>query len=267
MTIVTEPSTGLSFAELSHPFEHDMPTLPGYNDVEIRRPVTHAKHGVMSHKVKMMMHTGTHLNAPAHLIQGGAGVGELSLHHFFGPGVVLDLQTPEWGTISDDDLAKAALPIQENDIVIINTGWHQKYSDSQEYFGHAPGLTQEAAEYLVSKKVRLLGVDTPFVDHPLATSMGAHRNGPQISRLPSDYERQTGRKASSDFPLWNPAHRTLLGAGIPTVENVGGDVSAVTGARCTFHAYPWRWPGADACMIRLVAITDPSGNYRLASGE
>lgn len=266
MSIVTEPETGLQFVELSHPFEHDMPTVPGYNDALIWRAVTHAKHGVMSHKVKMIMHTGTHVNAPAHLVQGGNGVGDLSVHHFFGSGVVVDIKSSEWDAISEADLANAAT-IQEGDIVIINTGWHQKYSDSQEYFGHAPGLTQAAAEYLVDKKVRLVGVDTPFVDHPLATSMADHRNGPQIKRLPAEYKAQTGRDAGVDFPDWNPAHKTLLAAGIPTIENVGGDIASVSGSRCTFHAMPWRWPGADACIVRLVAINDPSGSYRLAAGE
>ncbi len=267
MTVVTEPATGLNFVELSHPFEHDMPTIPGYNDPLIWRSVTHAKHGVMAHKVKMIMHTGTHVNAPAHLIQGGAGVGELGMQHFFGGGVVISLDKSKWETISEADLAQAKPAIQDDDIVIINTGWHKKYADSQEYFGHGPGLTKGAADYLVKKKVRLVGVDTPFIDHPLATSMADHRNGPQMKRLPAEYEAETGRAAKSDFPEWNPAHRALLASGIPTIENVGGDIETVSGSRCTFHALPWHWPGADACIVRLVAITDPSGSYRLASGD
>ena len=267
MTTVTESATGLNFVELSHPFEHDMPTIPGYNDMLMWRAVTHAKHGVMSHKVKMQMHTGTHVNAPIHMVQGGAGVGDLGLNHIFGSGVVIGLPKGQWETITAADFANAANPVEDGDFVIINTGWHKKYSDSQEYFGHGPGLTEDAAEYLVSKNVQLVGVDTPFVDHPLATSMGEHRNGPQIRRLTDRYAVATGRDASDDFPDWNPAHKALLGAGIPTVENVGGDIDAITGSRCTFHAMPWRWSSADACMIRLVAITDPSGAYRLAAGE
>ena len=181
--------------------------------------------------------------------------------------MVIGLQKGEWETITADDLGNAAISIEDGDFVIINTGWHKKYADSQEYFGHGPGLTADAADYLIGKNVQLVGVDTPFVDHPLATSMGEHRNGPQIRRLTDKYAVATGRDASEDFPDWNPAHKALLGAGIPTVENVGGDIDAVTGSRCTFHAMPWRWSSADACMIRLVAITDPSGAYRLAAGE
>ena len=46
----------------------------------------------------------------------------------------------------------------------------------------------------------------------------------------------------------------LLSAGIPTIENVGGEVDALIGKRCTFHAYPWNWPEGDACGVRFVAL-------------
>ena len=91
-----------------------------------------------------------------------------------------------------------------DDIVLINTGWHRKYSDSQEYFGHAPGLTPAAAQWLIDRKVKLVGVDTATVDHPLATSIGPHRNGPQIKYLLPEYKKATGREAIEDFPSGIP---------------------------------------------------------------
>ena len=151
--------------------------------------------------------------------------------------------------------------------MLINTGWHRRYSDSQEYFGHAPGLSKKAAEWLVKKKVKLVGVDTACVDHPLATSLGPHRNGPQIKYLLPEYKKATGRDAIKDFPEWNAAHKVLLGAGIPTIENVGGDLDELSGKRCTFQGFPWKWHEGDACVIRLVAILDPKGKNRLESGE
>jgi kynurenine formamidase len=90
---------------------------------------------------------------------------------------------------------------------------------------------------------------------------------PQIKFLLPEYKKATGRNAIDDFPEWNPAHRTLLQAGIPTIENVGGDVAEVVGRRCTFHAYPWKWMEGDACVIRLVAIIDRRGKYRIEAGH
>ncbi|MCG8441133.1 MAG: cyclase family protein, partial [Caulobacterales bacterium] len=152
------------------------------------------------------------------------------------------------------------------DIVILNLGWHARYSDSQEYFGEAPGLAKDAAEWLVSARVKMVGVDTPNIDHPLATLLGRHRKGPHMKRLPTHYQRTTGRDPGADFPDFAPAHKTLLAAGIPTIENVGGALDAVTGQRSTFHAMPWRWIEGDACVVRLVAIHDPGQSYRVPTG-
>jgi kynurenine formamidase len=189
------------------------------------------------------------------------------LQRFFGTGVVLSIPKTKWELIESADLEQAKPPILEGDIVIINTGWHRRYADSKEYFGHAPGLSRQAAEWLVKKKVKLVGVDTACVDHPLATSLGPHRNGPQIKYLLPEYKQATGREAIADFPDWNVAHKVLLAAGIPTVENVGGDLDEVTGKRVTLQGFPWKWHEGDACVIRLVAMLDPEGAYRLEGGD
>lgn len=267
MTVVKDPENGLEFVELSHPWGMYTPIHPGYEEIRLERITYHAKQGVMTQKIQTIFHTSTHVNAPIHLLPGAAGVGEIALEHFFGSGVVLSIPKGKWSLIEPADLEKAKPHIAAGDIVIINTGWHRKYSDSQEYFGRAPGLSKRAAQWLVGKKVKLVGVDTSTVDHPMATSIGPHRNGPQIKYLLPEYKAATGRDAIADFPEWNAAHRTLLAAGIPTVENVGGDLDEVSGKRCTFQGFPWRWLEGDACVIRLVAIFDPSGTYRLESGN
>jgi len=267
MSAVVDPVSGLEFYELSHRWGYNAPTLPGYEDVRIERIVYHAKHGVMTQKYKTTMHVSTHVNAPLHLLPGGKSVGDLPLPHFFGNGVVVGIAKGKWERITADDLSRARPEVRKDDIVIIVTGWHARYSDSQEYFGHAPGLAPDAAQWLVARGVKLVGVDTPQIDHPLATSLGLHRNGPQMRHLAPEYEKATGRSAKADFPDWNPAHRALLENGVPTVENVGGDVAQVTGKRCTFHAYPWNWGEGDACVIRLVAMLDPTGRNRIEPGS
>ncbi|MBI4922228.1 MAG: cyclase family protein [Devosia nanyangense] len=263
---VVEPETGLVFYELSHEWGHDVPMQPGFDEVRVYRSSTHAKNGVMAQRIRMVMHSGTHVNAPRHMIQTGIGVGEIALDRFFGSGVVVRIPKQRWELVTAADLEAATPAIEPEDIVVIDTGWHAKFSDSIEYFGRSPGLSKDAAEWLVKKGVKLVAVDTPQVDHPLATSLGPHRNGPQMKRIAREYEVATGRSALGDFPEWNAAHRVLLAAGIPTIENAGGDLSEVSGKRCTFHAMPWNFEGGDACAIRFVAILDPAGSFRLAAG-
>jgi kynurenine formamidase len=266
MPAVIDPVSGLELYELSHRWGMYTPIFPGYEEIKLERITHHAKQGVMTHKITTIFHTSTHLNAPIHLVPGAPAVGDLELQKFFGTGVVLSLSKKKWGLIEPSDLERAKPAIKAGDIVLINTGWHRKYADSKEYFGYAPGLSKHAAEWLVKKRVKLVGVDTACVDHPLATSLGPHRNGPQIKYLLPEYKESTGREAIKDFPEWNAAHRTLLEAGIPTIENVGGDLDALGGKRCTFQGFPWKWHEGDACVIRLVAMLDPKGACRLERG-
>src|ERR1700756_78312 len=173
---VIDPVTGLEFYELSHRWGMYTPIFPGYEEIKLERITHHAKQGVMTHRITTIFHTSTHVNAPIHLIPQAAAVGEIALDRFFGTGVALSIPKGKWELIEPADLERATPPIAAGDIVLINTGWHRRYADSKEYFGHAPGLSPRAAQWLVAKKAKLVGVDTATVDHPLATSLGPHRN-------------------------------------------------------------------------------------------
>lgn len=259
----TEPATGLKFYELSHEWGHGIPVKPGHKDMTMFRPVTIAENGVMSQRIKTTMHNSTHVNAPLHLISGAQGIGQISVDRFFGNGVVVPVKKQRWEHVSVADLEAAKADIRQGDIIILNLGWHDKYSDSSEYFGQAPGLSLEAAEWLIAKKPKMVGVDTPQIDHPMATLFGCHRKGPHIRRLPQYYEDETGKDPREEFKVFAPAHKAILGAGIPTIENVGGAIEALNGQRATFHAQPWRWNEGDACTVRLVAIQDPTQSYKI----
>ncbi|MFT3864317.1 MAG: cyclase family protein [Solirubrobacterales bacterium] len=263
---VSDPRSGVTLIDLSHPFGSHTPVFPGYKDIDIRRGARHASHGVMTQRVVAVLHVGTHVNAPIHLIPGGPDLTGLPLSLFFGSGVVLDVPKGRWETIEPADL-EAAGEVRPNDIVLINTGWHRYHSDSQRYFGEGPGLGVAAAQWLLDHGAKLVGVDTATVDHPMATSLGYHRNGPLAKAIPRRYEEVVGSDPREDFPDWNPAHKLLLGAGVPTIENVGGAVDEVGGRRVTIQAFPWNLHNGDACVVRLTAITDPSGDYRIGKGE
>jgi len=267
MTTVKDPYSGLEFVELSHPWGHGVPSYPGQADVKMFRAVKHAQHGVLAWKINTVMHTGTHMNSPYHMIQGGKSLADIDPARFFGNGVVLSIPKGSYETITAKDLEAATPAVKEGDIVVINTGWHHKYSDGLEYYGESPGLTKDAAEWLVAKKVKMVAVDTQQIDHPLATSLGPHRGGPTMRRLAGEYQAATGLDPKKEHGVWNVAHKTLLAADIPTIEQVGGDVDAVNGKRCTFAATPWKLRPGDACPVRLVAMMDPSGSVKIPSGK
>lgn len=262
-----DPRSGVELVDLSHPFGSHTPVYPGYKDVIIRRPVTHASHGVMTQRLVMVMHNSTHVNAPIHLIAGAPALNELPLSLFFGSGVVLDVPKGRWELIEPEDLEAAGPEVRKGDIVVVNTGWHRLYSDSQRYFGEGPGLSEAAAEWLLERGAKLVAIDTAFIDHPMATSLGRHRKGPIVKEIPRRYEEVTGRVPEVEFPDWNPAHKRLLAAGVPTIENVGGAVDQLNGKRVTLQASPWNWRMGDACVVRLTALLDPAQTYEFGKGE
>lgn len=263
MAFITDPYSGLQLLDLSHEWGHGAPSYPGQGDVQMHRGVKFAEHGVLAWRISTGLHTGTHMNAPINMIQRGDDLSEVPVNRFFGNGVVLGIPKGSFEVVTAADLEAASARVKEGDIVVIVTGWHHHYSDSLEYYGESPGLGKDAAQWLVEKKCRLVAVDTPQIDHPLATSLGPHRGGPKMKRLAQEYSAATGLDPEQTHGEWNVAHKTLLAAGIPTIEQVGGDVDLLIGKRATFAATPWKLQKGDACPVRFIAMIDPSGTLRL----
>ena len=233
-------SMGLEFYNLSHRFGYQSPNWPYFEDVKIERIHYMAKSGVLSQRITTSMHNTTHIDAPAHVVQGTPFIDEVPLPHFFGSGIVVSIPKNKWEPITGDDLEKACGKIvRPRDVVIINTGWHKFYEDSEDYFCRAPGFVPSAGEWFVKKKVKVVGHDTQANDHPLATAIGPQRNGPLHPHLAEEYrEWSGGRDWKDDFPEWEPVHRILFKNGIMGIENVGGDIDKVTGKRVHFCLFP-----------------------------
>ena len=262
-------TTGLNFVELSHPWGLGVPNWPYFEDVKIERLHYMAKSGVLSQRITTVMHSGTHMDAPAHVVEDTPFLDEVPLECFFGTGVVVSIPKKKWEVVTAKDLENARPQIQKGDIVLVNTGWHHHYGDNRRYYAYSPGFYKEAGEWFVDKQVKLIGTDTQALDHPLGTAIGPHGPGAPNGLLPevnAEYKRATGRAVIEDFPLWEPCHNAVLKAGICGLENLGGDIDEVTGKRVTIAAFPWRWVGGDGCITRVVAITDPKGKYRIERG-
>jgi kynurenine formamidase len=259
--------TGVQFFDLSHPWGHNAPLWPYFPDIKIERFHYHAKSGVLSQQITTFMHCTTHTDAPAHVIEGTPFMDEVPLSSYFGTGVVVSIPKEKWEVVTPEDLEAATPEIRAGDIVIVNTGWHRHYGDNRKYFVESPGTYKEAGEWLRDKGVKGFGIDCQALDHPLGTAIGVQPNGPLVPSVVDEYRAHTGREVTDDFPDWEPCHRALLGNGIVGFENVGGEIDAVTGKRVTFAAFPWRWVKGDGCIVRLVAIVDPSGEYRIETGN
>ncbi len=260
-------TSDLEFYELSHRWGHGMPQWPSRTNLATKTLMFHAKDGVFVQQFEGIMHRGTHMDAPIHVLENQPTITEYDMWRFFGTGVAVSIPKGKWGVITPDDLEKARPKIQPGDIVMINTGSHRKWGDNPDYFAYSPGLYKGAAEWIVEHKVKLIGVDVQALDHPLGTFLGPHGPGPAQPHLDGEYYAMTKRHIADDFPLWEPAHKIMMTNGIPGIENIGGDLDKITGKRCTFMAFPWRWPDGEGCGVRVVAILDPKQKFRIETGE
>ena len=197
-----------------------------------------------------------------HVTENGLTLHDYPAWRFFGTGVAVSIPKSKWGVITPEDLENATPRIERGDILMINTSTHHLLGDNDEYYAYSPGLYKEAAEWIVKRGVKMVGIDVQALDHPLGTKLIDHGTGPSHPHLIDEYRKETGRDVMADFPHWEPTHKIMLGAGIPGIENVGGDLDKVTGKRCTFMAYPWRWKEGGGCIVRVVAVIDPDQSFR-----
>ncbi len=137
-------------------------------------------------------HGGTHLDAPLHFSRTGDASDAIPLDRLISPAVVVDVTdhvSPDYlVSVADLEAFETANgPIPDGAIVLLRTGWGDRWPDRASYMGtpatgpaaipdlHFPGLDPEAARWLVdNRSIAALGIDTPSVDYGQSTDFGTH---------------------------------------------------------------------------------------------
>jgi arylformamidase len=111
-------------------------------------------------------HTGTHLDAPYHFVKNGIKIHQIPLDRLVGNGILIKIKKGKNQSITKNDLIlfeRKHGNIPKNSSIFFYTEW-QKNLNSNYYFINNPGLSESAATYLVSKKINLVGIDSPSID-------------------------------------------------------------------------------------------------------
>ncbi len=108
-------------------------------------------------------HGFTHVDAPRHMVPGGATLGDLTLDRVVGPASVIDLTAIKPNeAISSDHLETAAAHVEPNEIVLFKSCWHQQRDyKTESFWREAPYLTRDAAEWLLDRKPTAVAFDFP----------------------------------------------------------------------------------------------------------
>jgi kynurenine formamidase len=183
-------------------------------------------------------HGGTHLDAPLHFAEKHPSVEAIPLSRLMAPAVVIDMSAAARANrdarLSAGDVAafeKEHGAIARGTIVLVRTGWAERYGDAKRYYGtekldddsdlHFPGVGEDAARVFVQRGVGAVGIDGPSLDY-----------GP-----------------SKDFAT----HQVLLGADIPQLENVAA-LAEVPATGALVIALPMKIAGGTGAPLRIVAV-------------
>ncbi len=147
--------------DLTHAFGDSMPVYPGDPASKITSLNDIAGAGYSVSQVTTGMHTGTHIDGPLHVIEGGRPLSEMPVESFIGRGVLIDARGKE--SIDADLLAD--VPLRRKDIVLVLTGCSAIFRDPS-YYENYPLVTARFAVTLVEAGVKMLGLDTPGPDGP-----------------------------------------------------------------------------------------------------
>ncbi|MCL1884096.1 MAG: cyclase family protein [Defluviitaleaceae bacterium] len=167
-------------------------------------------------RVTMSAHTGTHADMPLHFVENGEACDEISMEYFYGKAKLFRFSRKEPQNISREDLLH--LDIQMGDIILLDMG--QSCNMNKPLKKDYAALSACAAEFLVEKKIRTMGLDYVSAD---------------------TYN-------SIDFPV----HRILLGNGIAILE--GLVLENVPEGEYVISALPLKFKGGEGSPVRAILV-------------
>lgn len=207
--------------DLTHDLESGMLVYPGDPSPSFESFKTLARDGVNLTRFTMGSHTGTHIDAPKHFIEKGIGIDQIPPTKLVGEAYIGDLSTKGIGSgITSDDLRKLDENLKPDDIVVCYTGCSERWGDESVTKNYTY-LTKDAADYLVSKRIRAVGIDFLSIEK---------------------------------FSAPPVVHKTLLNNGIFIIESLSNALKSFLGQRVFLICMPIKLKNGDGAPSRVFAI-------------
>jgi arylformamidase len=204
----------MKLIDVSVPLDAQLPTYP-HNTPFSLEPIKRIARGDSSNvsTLHMSAHTGTHVDAPRHFFDAGAGTEALPLELLVGRARVIGVSSR--AGIAAEDLA--AIDLSDDIRVLIKTH-NSRLWGAPEFHADYVGVTESGAKHLVDHGIKVVGVDYLSVEQ----------------------FRNPGA----------PAHHVLLGAGTIVIE--GLDLREVDPGVYEMFCLPLRIVGSDGAPARVV---------------
>ena len=121
-------------------------------------------------------HSGTHMDAPYHFLEKGKTIEKIPATRLATNAILIKLKKTANSVISKKDILQFESKngkIPNHSTVVFSTGW-SRYLEKKFYFEKNPGLSIDAAKYLASKKINLVGIDSPSIDLGTDSKFSVH---------------------------------------------------------------------------------------------
>lgn len=159
--------------DLTHYISEDMPVYPGTESPKLEIANTYDKDGFKETLMTMYSHTGTHMDAPAHIYQEGRTLDSFLIDQFIGKALVIDCRDLKEGEKITIDYIDKNLG-DKADFLLFNTGW-SKYWGTDKYFGDYPYIDDELVAYILKSKLKGVGLDTIGIDPISDDNLSIHK--------------------------------------------------------------------------------------------
>ena len=152
--------------DLTLTISENIPVFPGSPKPNFINWESIEKDGYNLELLFLSTHTGTHIDAPYHFLREGQKIHQIVTKRLVTEAVLIKIRKSSDKAITKNDIERFEKKheiIDDGSTVIFHTGW-QKNLQKRYYFIKNPGLSISAVKYLASKKINLVGIDSPSID-------------------------------------------------------------------------------------------------------
>jgi kynurenine formamidase len=164
----------MKIIDLTQTISSGMPVYPGTEPPVIKDATTIEKDGFAEKLLTFFSHTGTHIDAPGHILKDRFTLDEFSADKFVGKGLVIDVTKCSSGIIEKDLLEIHSAEIEGCDFVLFKTGWDKRWGNDT-YFIDFPVLSEESSLWLSNFKIKGIGFDCISADSVDAADLTNHK--------------------------------------------------------------------------------------------
>jgi kynurenine formamidase len=154
----------MKIIDLTRFITESMPMYPGTDAPKLQVAYNCAEHGFKETLATFYSHTGTHIDAPAHLYTNGLTLDKYPVEQFVGKALVVDCRNlKKREKISMHLLEEKGSALYETEFILFFTG-HSALWGISEYFNNFPLLSKEVVEWINQRKLKGIGIDAPSFD-------------------------------------------------------------------------------------------------------